>query len=97
MIADLVHVYKPWQIRITVCNLYAERVFYIFKGNYSWIGKELLYVEMRSESSSLASLTVLLGPSVQQGIWTLFLVISLLHNCLLSLIGFFYNTYIVEA
>ncbi|VDD86143.1 unnamed protein product [Enterobius vermicularis] len=66
-------------------------------GNYSWIGKELLYVEMRSESSSLASLTVLLGPSVQQGIWTLFLVISLLHNCLLSLIGFFYNTYIVEA
>ncbi|KHN84608.1 Transmembrane protein, partial [Toxocara canis] len=62
-------------------------------GNYSWIGKEYPRTSPPVDAQRLASLQVLFNETVQRGIWSLFLVVTLLMNFSLSLIGVVYNSY----
>uniref|UniRef100_A0A0N5AUL0 Transmembrane protein 161B n=1 Tax=Syphacia muris TaxID=451379 RepID=A0A0N5AUL0_9BILA len=68
-----------------------------FLGDYSWVGKDAEFVLSEVRNDTMASLSVLLGPKVQRGIWTLFLIATMLLNSLISLIGFFYNRYILNV
>lgn len=65
-------------------------------GGYSWIGAECRRQDMLSGKPAGASFQSLFNVTVQRGIWSLFLVVTLIINTSLSFIGVIYNSYFNE-
>ncbi|VDN58118.1 unnamed protein product [Dracunculus medinensis] len=62
-------------------------------GDYSWLGTQHSYAMITRDKKSLASLRLLFNKTVQRGLWSLCLIITLLVNISLSTIGVIYNSY----